>query len=58
MYVHPIGVHRLAGEELEVLEVGQELLLDVLLGTLLEGGDGVGVGALLLKRGLDSLQVA
>ncbi len=56
--VQAIGVHGLASVKLKVLEVGQELLLDVGLGTLLESSDGVGIGTLLLKLGLDSLEVA
>ena len=53
-----IGVHGLASVELEVLEVGQEILLDVGLGALLEGSDGLGISTLLLEGGLDSLEVA
>lgn len=56
--VQAIGVHGLASVELKVLEVGQELLLDVALSTLLESRDGVGIGTLLLELGLDSLEVA
>lgn len=58
LHLHAIGVHGLASVELEVLEVGQELLLDVGLGTLLELGDLLRVGALLLELGLDGLHVA
>lgn len=52
---HSIGVHGLTGEELVVLEVGNNLL-DVGSGTLLESGNSVGV--LLSKLSLDSLHVA
>lgn len=55
--IHSVGVHGLAGVELEVLELGQESVLDVGLSTLLEGGDGLGVGVLLTKSSLDSLHV-
>lgn len=53
-----IGVHGLASEELKVLEVGQELVLDVLLGTSLEGGDLLLRAASLLESSLNSLHVA
>ena len=56
--VHSVGVHGLASVELKVLEVGQEVLLDVGLSTLLEGSDGLGGSVLLLKSSLDSLHVA
>jgi hypothetical protein len=56
--LHAVGVLGLASEKLEVLEVREKLLLDKGLSTLLEGGDGVGIGVLLLKLGLDRLHVA
>lgn len=56
--LHSVGVHGLASVELKVLEVGQQLLLDVGLGTLLESGDGLGGSTLCLEAGLDSLHVA
>lgn len=58
LYVHAIGVHGLASVEVEVLEVGEELLLDELLSTLLELLNLLGGLALLLELGLDSLEVA
>ena len=54
---HAIGVHGLAGVELVVLEVGDNLL-GVAGGTLLESGDLLGGGTLLLELGLDRLHVA
>jgi hypothetical protein len=54
---HAIGVHGLASEELVVLEVGDDLL-GVTGSTLLESGDFLGGGALLLELGLDHLHVA
>ena len=54
---HAIGVHGLASEELVVLEVGDDLL-GVTGSTLLESGDLLGGGALLLELGLDHLHVA
>lgn len=58
MHIHAIRVHALASVELKVLEVGQELLLDVGLGTLLESSDDIRILALLLELGLDRLHVA
>lgn len=57
-YVQAIGVHGLASVKLKVLEVGQELLLDVFLGTLLKGSNLLLRSALLLELGLDGLHVA
>lgn len=57
-HLHSIGVHGLASVELKVLEVGQQLLLDIGLGTLLESGDLLGGSALGLEASLDSLHVA
>lgn len=54
---HAIGVHGLASEELVVLEVGDDLL-GVSGSTLLESGDLLSGGTLLLELGLDSLHVA
>ena len=54
---HAIGVHGLASEELEVLEVGDDLLGEGG-STLLEGGDLLGGGTLLLELSLDGLHVA
>ncbi len=56
--VQAIGVHRLAGVELKVLEVGQQLLLDVGLGALLELGDLVGALAAVDQGLLYGLEVA
>lgn len=56
--IHSVGVHGLASVELKVLELGQEVLLDVGLSTLLEGSDVLGVSVLLHKSSLDSLHVA
>jgi hypothetical protein len=58
MYAPAIGILGLASVELEVLEVGEELLLDVGLGALLEGSDILGGSVLLLELGLDSFHVA
>lgn len=58
MFIQAIGVHGLSSVELEVLEVGEQLLLDVGLRALLESGDFLGSDTLLLKSTLDSLQVA
>lgn len=55
---HAIGVHGLASVELEVLEVGQDGLLDKLLGARLKGLDLSLVLAELLELGLDGLHVA
>lgn len=55
---HAIGVHGLASVELEVLEVGQQSILDELLGARLESLDLVLRLALLLELGLDGLHVA
>lgn len=56
--LHSVGVHGLASVELVVLEVGQQGLLDVGLGTLLESGDLLSGSTLSLEAGLDSLHVA
>lgn len=56
--LHSVGVHGLASVELKVLDVGQKLLLDIGLGTLLEGSDFLSRSTLLLESSLDSLQVA
>lgn len=55
--LHSVGVLGLANVEFEVLEVREELLLNVLRGTLLESGNSVGTGTLLLKSILDRLHV-
>lgn len=57
-HVQAIGVHGLAGVEFEVLEIRQELLLDVGLGTLLESRDIFGGSIFLLHASLDSLHIA
>lgn len=57
-YLHALGVHGLASVELKVLDVGQKLLLDVALGTLLEGSDLLSGSTLLLEGSLDRLHVA
>lgn len=57
-YVQAIGVHGLASVELKVLEVGQQLLLDVRLGTLLKLLDILLGLASLLQGTLDGLEVA
>jgi hypothetical protein len=54
---HAIGILGLAGVELEVLEVGEESLLDPGLGVLLKLSNG-GLITLLLELGLDGLHVA
>jgi hypothetical protein len=54
---HAVGVHGIAGEELVVLEVGNDLLSE-LLGSSLELLDGLLVSALVLERLLDRLHVA
>lgn len=56
--VQAIGVHGLAGVELQVLEHGEELVLDVGRGALLKGGDFLGGLASLLHGSLDGLHVA
>jgi hypothetical protein len=57
VYIPAIRILRLASVELEVLEVGDKLLLDVSLGALLESSDLFSGSALLLELGLDSLHV-
>lgn len=57
-HLHAIGVLRLAGVELKVLEVGQEGVLDVSLSTLLKSSDALSSSTLLLERSLDRLHVA
>lgn len=52
---HAVGVHALSDVELVVLEVGNNLLGEIL-SALLEGSDSVGVG--LLELSLDGLHVA
>jgi hypothetical protein len=54
---HAVGVHGLAGVELVVLEVGDNLL-GVTGSTLLEGGDLLGGSTVLQELSLDSLHVA
>jgi hypothetical protein len=54
---HAVGVHGLASEELVVLEVGDNLL-GVRGSALLESGDLLGGGTLLLELALDGLHVA
>lgn len=55
--LHSVGVHGLASKELEVLELGKDDVLHIVLGTLLEGSDLLGASTLLLKSSLDSLHV-
>jgi hypothetical protein len=54
---HSIGVHGLAGVELELLEVGKELLLDILGSAVLESLDLFLRSILLLEGGLNALHV-
>lgn len=56
--LHSIGVHGLAGVELEVLEIGKEGVLDELLGASLERLDLILGLASILETLLDSLHVA
>lgn len=56
-YLQAIRVHGLASVELEILETGQQLLLNIGLGTLLELGNFLGRGTILLELALNSLHV-